>query len=341
MHWNYSMRALLQVADTGPLESLAVMLRSAGIEPCLPSRQLRDQLRDWGCDTVLEIDSLVKGWGYDRPFAMRELSDFNDADLIVDIKAHRNGPIITRKLPRFEGRILWYRINGGQPEHVPGHGDEVNPGCPILTPNQWYTGRSDAYVCWPPFYRIDEYYDELGRSPVDKPICLIHNLHGWGYQALSDNMRKLGVRCYGLRSPDGMIRHSEVAKALSRALCVVHLKSNDAPGYALYEALAARCPVVCTRRLIWRCKMQELFVPNDTCLVFDRETHDGLTDEDVERCTEEVREAILRLTDPSENERIGTAGYRRLMQIMWNEKQDNASLSAFMRRNFPWSASAS
>ena len=47
--------AILQCCDTGPLESLVVMLRSAGIKCALPSEALKRQLRDLGCDTVLDI----------------------------------------------------------------------------------------------------------------------------------------------------------------------------------------------------------------------------------------------------------------------------------------------
>lgn len=147
-------------------------------------------------------------------------------------------------------------------------------------------------------------------------------------------MRQIGVKCYGVRSPDGLIPHSEIPGRLSQTLAMVHLKSNDAPGYALYEALSAACPIVLTRRLIWRCQMQDLFIPGETCYVFDRETHDALSSEDVKECTIDVVEALERLSDPKENQRIGTNGLFRLKELMWDADRDGDSFKEFMERMF-------
>lgn len=168
------------------------------------------------------------------------------------------------------------------------------------------------------------------------PVCLIHGVEGWGYQALIPSIRKLGVKIYGLGSPDGLINHSCVPLLLSTSLCMVHLKSSDAPGYALYEAMAAGCPVICTRRLIWRCKMQDLLIPGETCLVFDRETHEGLSEQDVSSCAQEVEAHLNRLSDPEENRRIGLNGHKQLRDIMWSDakKGDLESLQQFMSRHF-------
>lgn len=350
--------AILQVADTGPLESLIIMLRSIGVQCYLPNKQLRNKLREIGCDTVLEIDSLVHGWGYDQPLRLPE-ADLTMLDkrrdvIYVDVKAHRNYGKVVQQWPHMDGRILWYRINGGKPEHVirdgVSYGDEVNPPCPVLTPNMWY--KSDiidvgngslyspmelgwAYACWPPFYRSDEYYPVHGRTTeYEAPMCLIHNLEGWGYAKLVPQLRALGVRCYGVRSPDGLVPHHTIPQRLSRALALVHMKSSDAPGYALYEALAAGCPVVCTRRLIWRCRMQDLLIPGKTCLVFDRETHEGLSDRDVASCAQEVARHLQALADPAYNQRIGLAGRQQLSKIMWDERKDQYSLYEFMTKHF-------
>ncbi len=341
--------AILQCPDTGPLESLVVMLRATGYECRIPDTSLKNELRQIGHDYVLDISRLVSSMGYDWPFRLPEadVADMGRSDVLyVDIKAHQHHGKIIKRWPNLDKRVLWYRINGGQPEHVidqrGDHGDEVNPPCPVLTPNQWYQDRADAYCCWPPFYRFDEYHDQnprlipSARFPWTAPVCLIHNLAGWGYGAVVDNFRRLGILCYGDGSPDGLIPHRMVRDRLHSALCMVHLKSSDAPGYALYEALAAACPVVCTRRLIWRCKMHELLIPGETCLVFDRETHEGLTPEDVRDCTREVGEHLARLGDPTENRRIGLAGHARLKEVMWSEgrAQDVGSLRAFLQRHF-------
>jgi hypothetical protein len=117
---------------------------------------------------------------------------------------------------------------------------------------------------------------------------------------------------------------------------MVHLKSNDAPGYALYEALASGCPVVVPRRLIWRCRMGDLFVPGETCLVFDRETHADLSPQEVEECEAEVLGHLGALRDPAFNRKIGEAGRGRLKSLMWsaNRPEDVSSLRGFMSRHF-------
>lgn len=357
--------AILQVADSGPLESLVVMLNSVGYTCLTPSEAVKGKLRSLGCDTVVDIAGLVENWGYDPPLELgrANLWDMDTCDLYVDVKAHRNGPKVWTHWPKLRGKTLWYRINGGKPEHVVRSdgldcGDEVNPPCPVLTPNQWYrelfaewdetvskikdVATPWAYACWPPFYRWEDYQHSRdpsyhNRHRYDPPLCLIHNIEGWGYKDLIPPLAALGVRFFGRGAPDGLINHREVPVRLSKALAMVHLKSSDAPGYALYEALASGCPVICTRRLIWRNRMEDLLIPGQTCLVFDRETHDALSSQDVVECTKEVRIALDHLSVPENNQRIGEAGRARLKELMWSEYNpaDVASLKAFIRRNFP------
>lgn len=333
-------KVLMQVADTGPLESLAHMLTEVGYEPHLPSEGVKRELRALGCDTVLDVDGLVKGLGYDRPFHMPTMESLKEADLYVDVKAHRNGPKVWARHPRLQERTLWYRINGGEPEHIPYHGDERNPPCPVVTPNLWYRGGDDprcvgaataarSYAFWPPFVRWNEYKAE--RKPSGPPVCLIHNVQGWGYAHVIDVARELGVKCYGAGSPDGLLQHREMKKLLREAVCMVHLKSNDAPGYSLYEAIAARCPIVVSRRLAWRCRMEELY-NLETCFMFDRATHDA---PDVEMCKKEMHLAIEALKHPKENRRAGEALHIRLKGLMWTAERDAEGFAAFLRRVFP------
>lgn len=383
--------AILQVADSGPLESLIVMLRSVGYTCLTPSEALKKELREvCKCDTVLDIAGLVKGLGYDPPLTLREASvgDMDTCALYVDIKAQRNAVKVWKRWPRLKERTLWYRINGGQPEHVikkcktcegdkvmrrgdkivecwtckgiggEDCGDEVNLPCPILTPNMWYREKrlpipstrewfnyecvtqevpwkDRSYACYPPFYRFNDYSRCGDNLLSDTPVCLIHGIGGWGYSALIPPLRGLGARCYGEGSPDGLIRHQAVPPLLHRALCMVHLKSNDAPGYAIYESLAASCPLICSRRLIWRCRMQDLLIPGKTCLVFDRETHAGLTEQDVVDCTVEIKRHLTALRDPVYNRQIGQAGHDRLKEVMWDKERDGPSFTEFMSRCFP------
>ncbi len=64
--------AIINVADTGPAESLIVMLRSVGYACFYTSKRLRDELRSIGCNTVLEVDNLVSQMGYERPLSLPE-----------------------------------------------------------------------------------------------------------------------------------------------------------------------------------------------------------------------------------------------------------------------------
>jgi DNA-binding PadR family transcriptional regulator len=81
--------------------------------------------------------------------------------------------------------------------------------------------------------------------------------------------------------------------------------------------------------------MQDLLIPGETCLVFDRETHDGLTPDDVYYCTAEVREHLERLRDQAENYRIGSAGRQRLREVMWREDRDGPGLREWLGRMYP------
>lgn len=365
--------AIINMADQGPTESLIIMLRAIGWNCTYPSAALRDSLRRAGCDTVLEIRNLVDNWGYEPPIRLPESTEkmlVEGSCVLVDVKAHRNYSKIVAKWPAMRDQVLWMRINGGQPEHVKlstgfDCGDETNPPCPIITPNQWYkegglwTGKE--YVMWPPFYRFDEYFDKNGRETMMQydskelansrgyvnyhtykdiywkpPVCLIHNLAGWGYGMMERHMKELAIMLYGRGSPDGLANHSRIPEMLSRALAMVHLKSSDAPGYALYEAIAAKCPIICSRRLIWRNNMQELLIPNETCLVFDKETHDPLDESSARFLAKEIKDNLKILSNPKENIAFGERAYFRLKDIMWSEEnpKDKESLYTFMKRHF-------
>lgn len=378
--------AILQVADTGPLDSLVEMLGAVGYHCYLCGPNLRDALKRPGCDTVLANADLVKNEGYDPPateLGEAQVADMFTADLYVDVKAHRSYSKVIGEWPNLRGKVLWYRINGGRPEHVVNArgdmGDEVNPPCPVLTPNQWYAAcrrcggpgcyqcedpaavideddncnqypgeRPWAYACWPPFVRAADYeyprpfdpntnpHNHHYRQKYMAPICLVHNFQGWGYSTLLEVAREFGVRIHGLRSPDGLLSHREVRVQLADCLAYVHLKSSDAPGYSLYEALSAACPVVCTRRLIWKNRMEDLLVPGETCYAFDRPTHDPICPEEVAEVRAELGAALKALSSSQENRRVGENGRRRLKELVWSKDrpEDVESLKNFFAKNF-------
>lgn len=378
--------AILQVADTGPLESLVAMLSLCGYQCYLPDRGLKNVLRNLGCDTVLDIENLVRQWGYEYPKSLPEANAgmMKTVDLFVDIKAQKNYDRVTKYWPGLKGKVLWYRINGGEPQHVINHrgdhGNEMNPPCPILTPNQWYRetylrcmrckgygetlpgktccechgkgsrrspwANHPGYVCWPPFVRKEEYAHERigwedgrvrGQTNVvyENPICLVHNLIGWGYGALVKGMQDLGVRMHGVGAPDGLIRHERIAVRLQKAVAMVHLKDSDAPGYAMYEALASGCPLIVPKSMIWKNRMQELLIPDETCLTFHRETHESMTEQEVRDSIKKIKEHLTNLRNPAYNHHIGENGRKKLTEVMWREDRDLESLQEFFRRNYP------
>lgn len=346
-------KAFLNCPDTGPLDSLVEMLGVAGYACYSADRPLLDLFARIGCPLTIHNDDLVRGMGYAPP--SRKIPPVGPEgwkhfdrtkDIFVDLKAHRWYHRLVAHWPHLSGRVLWYRINGGEPEHVIkggiDHGDEVNPPCPVLTPNQWYRNHPKAYTCYPPFIqrgqfaRVEQIRGRIVPGGYTPPVCLIHGAHGWGYGKLIDRLRtEIGLRVYGRGSPDGLLHHREIPAVLGSTIAMVHLKSSDAPGYALYEALSAACPVIIPRRIVWRCRMQDLF-PSPYGLYFDRETHDEMTDMEADRCVEEIKEHLNDLSAPPVNQHQGELGQLRLAHCLWSKDKadDISALHAFMSRHF-------
>ncbi len=341
---------MIQCADCGPLESIVSMFHAIGWQCLIPDASLRARLISAGCDTVLDPEFLFREMGYDRPQGVVASGDLDSVDLYADVKAHRNGPKVWEIAPRLKGRTMWYRINGGMPEITPQGGDELHFEMPIITPNVFYrddpTSYADytgnlsgenwgglAYVCWPPFARATEFLDVAAEDRSQPPVCLIHNVNGWGYRDLVEPLRDaVGLKCFGSHgSPDGLVAHRDVLDLLTKARCMVHLKSNDCPGYSLYEAIFAGCPLVVSRRLIKRMRMQELFVEDETCLCFDVEGDSrGCGPLDVEKCTVEVRAAIDMLADDRIAETLADKALDRLTNLIWDEHRDADDFAAFV-----------
>ena len=345
--------AICSCPDTGPLESLVVLLGSAGYECLILSGELAGYLHSLGCTHVKTAVHVQGKEGTEPHLPLRKArrDDLKTCDLFVDVKAHREAHKVWSVFPRLRERTLWYRINGGKPEHLIRNGvdmgNEVNPPCPVLTPNQWYKGLfadARAYTCWPPFYRFDDYYQTHGRegSYYNSPICLIHNPVGWGFGNYVEKAKRVGVQTYGIGSDLGIVKHHLVPRMLSAALAMVHLKQNDAPGYALYEALAAACPLVVSERLVEMSRMHDLFEDGVTCLYFEKPGLErifgaGPSPEEVDEAIKGIEKCLQRLSDPAENARIGLAGHNRLKELMWNERkeEDGRGFQEWMGRHFP------
>lgn len=350
--------AVCQVGHPGSLDSLAMMLRAVDYKVKVPGDRLMDALKHVGCDTIVSAANMAGGWNgrlLTAPHEEATVADMLSRETVyVDTKAHRNGPKVVSRWPSLSGRVLWYRINGARPCHVPGKGDELNPGCPVLTPDPWYSELGRGYVpdatlarsysMWPPYARWDEHQRPRQRS-FAPPVCLTHALDGWGYGDVGRLLAKsVGLKRYGgYGSPDGIYPMKDVPMLLSSAVCLLHLKSQDCPGYSLYEALASACPVVVSRMLIDWCMMHSLFEEGVTCLCYDRGVADGGAKDgqclpiDAKECAREAAERVAELRDPATNRRIGEAGRERLRQLMWSRdaRSSTESLTEFMSREFP------
>ena len=336
--------AIVNCPDTGPLNSIREMLGTVGYTVTVPGPRLRSFLQEIGV-TLVQHWSDLQHLGYTSPSPpIAESDQFNAGDLYVDVKV--NG---CRAFQRWNANanVLWYRIQGGYPEVTPKGGDEVNPPCPVLTANRWYLEdrwREIAYVAWLPLTNKEDY---IYKRPawLLKPgsleatsVSLIHGVNGWGYAPVIERVtREVDHRVYGANSPYGVIHHSEVADRLADALCYVQFRSNDSPGYALYEAMFARCPLIVPRRFIARMNVGDLFVEHQTCRCFDRPDGDCGSESWANDCAVEVIDHFNTLKlNPSAARRLASRMLVAIQDRMWDpyRTSDVDSLQRFMTKHF-------
>jgi hypothetical protein len=340
-------KAILNIADVGALESTSHMLESVGYVVSRPGPELLEEIR-WQarCEGVYSVEELVEDWGYAQPSvnALASPGDVKSCDLFVDVKAHVNYPRIVEYWPCLKGKVLWCCLNGGDPLKRTDGLPWVNPPCPVLTNNQWYTqthriGSQDcdhplyakalpvpwigrAYACYPPYQRLEQRKRICASGP---PICLVHNVGKWGYGNLVEPLKALGVRFYGIGDGNEcVIPHTEAMLRLEQAVCMVHLKIGDTVGYATVEAMAASVPLVVTQQYIDETRLYRLLEPERTCLTFDPEN-----------AVETLSAVLDRLQNPVENQEIGGRGRLQLEEVQWNAYRDGPGFEDFLRRNFP------
>ena len=194
-----------------------------------------------------------------------------------------------------------------------------------------------AYTFWPPYPRHKDYEHfrrlDMGWEP---PYSMCHSIRAWGFGGIIDECQKLGVRMYGNNSPAGQVSHNMVPSIAANALCLVHLKSVDCPGWALYEAMLAGCPVVVPRLMNSRMLAYDLLQDGVTCLEYG--THAtleyGRGDPKLDDCLKDIIWSLKHLSDPATNRLIGEAGRVRLNELMWRADRDGDSFRAFCQRNF-------
>lgn len=200
-----------------------------------------------------------------------------------------------------------------------------------------------CYVFWPPYPRKAVYTENARLSRTksghyDAAYGVAHYMPAWGYGPIVNQVADLGVHLYGDRAPRGQIPHSVVGTIAQTALALVHLKSVDCPGWALYEALLSGCPVITPRLMNSRMLGYELLEDGVTCLEFGvpASLEYGRGDMAYEQCVADIAKALDRLRDPAENRRIGESGKQRLLDLMWSKDkaEDVSSFQEFCERNF-------
>jgi hypothetical protein len=226
-----SKNAILNIADTGALESTAMMLTAAGYKCYRPGPVLLAKIRQASATPVFSVEDLHDDFGYDWPRVndLADLGDMASCDLFVDVKAHVNYPHLVRRWPNLAGRVLWCCLNGGDPLKRKDGLPWADPPCPVLTNNQWYN-------------------------------CLNRCI---GCGAMSDlEMEEPHKSSPASRYKDCQWPVEDVPWAGRAYACYP-------VGYATVEALASEVPFVCTSFYISETRLGQLVEPDRTCCVFD------------------------------------------------------------------------
>lgn len=318
-------KAVVCGCDTHPVKSLALMLRSVGFDVKMLTDDSMQKLAKRGYTGGVSAE-MLKNMGYvaaGLPWA--DERDLEDCDLYIDIKVP-DADSMLKIYPRLAGKTAIFLINGGGDDYVT-YGDHY----PVITTN--FLVEKNAFQCYMPFDNVHNIQPRNPRETFDPPIGLLHNARNWGFGVIMDRViARTGVRIFGsYGSPMGILPNEKVGEYLQSALAFVHLKASDCPGYALYEAFAAGCPVVVTELFIERMKYRGLYVDGKSCLTWGKtsfrveeskilETIDASADTMVE----EIAAICEKLKNPALNWEIGMAGHQAWRkQTDWTDEKRN------------------
>lgn len=216
---------------------------------------------------------------------------------------------------------------------------EHEAGNPAVDPGPVTLGDNGmAYVMYPPYPRMDDYL-QVDRHRLQRyfpPFSLCHSVRAWGYGPIIDDCTALGVRHYGNNSPAGQIDHRQVRDVVASSLALVHLKSVDCPGWALYEAMLCGCPVMTGRLFKSRTLMVDLLVDGETCLEFGvpASLDYGRGPVNDAQCLSDIETGLEMLKLPAMNRDIGESGRQRLLNLMWQTDRDGPVFKAFCESHF-------
>lgn len=318
--------AVLSGIDTHPANSIALMLRSVGYRVVMLNDKAIEMLQKRGYTGGVKREMLDE-MGYDQPNvdAWVDETALETCELFVDLKTKDIDSAVAL-YPRLKERSVHFLINGGRDDY-----ENAGFSYPVVTANQWVQGQ--AFKCYLPFENIHnlEPRRQLERREMKMPIGLLHNAWNWGFRSLiPDVIRETGLLIYGhYNSPAGMLPNNQIKEKLETAQCFVHMKANDCPGYALYEAFAAGIPIVLPELMIHRMRYGELFINRQTCLTWGATSFKieedkilEFMDREKENMVKEIDGLVRELRDPEFNYKLGLAGHQKWKQLTdWTTKK--------------------
>jgi len=305
-------------------------------------KSLQSMLEAVGYQVFRPGDGLLRAYNrFNRQPLLHRLpvhNTVNGIDLFVIIKHFYNYPL-RKRFPTLNGKVLWFDINGGIPGSTLSKDQykalPLRTPCPYLGANKHYQDSKCSgprYVTYIPMVDRGR-FECLRHKPEQSPVCLVHNVKHWGYGSLVQPLRNK-VRFYGSHgSPAGLLPSTKVPQTLRKALCYVHVKGRDCPGYSLYQALLAACPVIVLDRFIERTGYSDLYEPGVTCLAV-KDPWKLPPEKRFPKIVAGVEKAIEALKDPEYNQTIGLAGRQRLKELMWNPREDAETFKHFLEENY-------